>query len=478
MVGLPLQTTVVGGKSLLVALLLVQQVAHEVVQVGHQFGIARLVDLAHAALEGLQGLRAPLLLVVGQSLVVVEHHFLGIVQRALVADVGNALPVLAAQVAAQHLRAGTHVLRRNGQQLPDGVVDAVLGHLLQRHVGHLHLGHVRVLRVHAQHLVVQAQYHRAVAAGLLVFLNGLAHHHALALRRGLRAQQNVAHHLAGQRVLVGDAVVVVHRRLCVGVLGLLAQGRGEQFVGLLLLVVLHQPVAHHHAVVHVAGVLVGERLQRLPCRLLVAHHLVDAHLRQRNLLALSLDGLHAVQGVQHAVVVLVLLVELYQYLQHVGALVVLVGQPLVDGRRVVIFLRGQEVLPQPFGIGVVLWVQLSRPLQTYPRERVLVQFALVHRHIEPCLGGIGVDVQTVFQQVVGSVVVLGTLLAHGLQEEVLVAQRVFGRQLLVADGRRLLRGFLLLALLLGLLLGLLLAFLLVLAALFGQEELTALGSQC
>ena len=78
-----------------------QDVTHEVVEVGHDVGFALRVNLAHAALEGLQGFRALVLLVVGQSLVVVEHHLVGTIQRTIVTNVDHSVPVHLPKIAAQ-----------------------------------------------------------------------------------------------------------------------------------------------------------------------------------------------------------------------------------------------------------------------------------------------------------------------------------------------------------------------------------------
>ena len=339
-------------------------------------------------------------------------------------DVDHSVPIHLPEIAAKQLRTGTNVLWSNGQQSSDGGVDTVLRHLLQTHVGHLHLRHIRVLRVHDKHLVEHPENLRAVAAGLFVLLNGLTHHHTFALSRCLGAEDDAAHDLAGQRVLMGGTIVVVHRRLRIGVLGLFAQGSREQLQCFLLLVVLHQPVAHHHPIIHVAGVVVRQRFQRVPCSLLVTHHLVDAHLRQCDFLALSLDVLDAIDGAKHTTIVLVLLVELQQNLQHVGALALVAGQLLIDGLRLRIVPHAKEILSQPLLIDVVVGIQRCRLLQAQPRQRVFSQLTLIHRQVVPAFSGQWVDIETVAEQVVGGIVVACILLPHGLQEEIVVAQGV------------------------------------------------------
>lgn len=55
-VGFPLQATVIGGKSLGFPLLLVEDVAHDRIEITYDFLIAVLIDLAHSRLERLKSL--------------------------------------------------------------------------------------------------------------------------------------------------------------------------------------------------------------------------------------------------------------------------------------------------------------------------------------------------------------------------------------------------------------------------------------
>ena len=170
--------------------------------------------------------------------------------------------------------------------------------------------------------------------------------------------------------------------------------------------------------------LVRQRLKLTPCSFLVAHHLVDAHLRQRDLLASALYVLDTVDGAQHAAIVLVLLIQLQENLQHIGATTLVAGQLFVDVLRLSIVAHTEEVLPESLLIEVVVGVQLRCPFQTDSCQRVFFEFTLVHRHIVPGFSRLRVDAEAVAEQVEGSIVVPGILLPHGLQKEVLVAERI------------------------------------------------------
>ena len=65
--------------------------------------------------------------------------------------------------------------------------------------------------------------------------------------------------------------------------------------GLVRLPVLQQPVAHHHAVVEVVRILVGQFLQLVELFFLLAHLLIDVHAARANLLAGAVDVLNAVE---------------------------------------------------------------------------------------------------------------------------------------------------------------------------------------
>ena len=160
----------------------------------------------------------------------------------------------------------------------------------------------------------------------------------------------------------------------------------------------------------------------------VAFQLVGSHSGQRKLLALALHLLQAGYGVEHVVVVFLLLVELHEDVEHVAAVAVegielLVG---LDGPGVI--ARADIVLGHLFLIHVVVGTEPGGPLQTGQSQRILMEPGQIGGLQVVGFGRMGVDTQTMVQQIEGGGVVPGILLAHGFQEKVLVAQPVCGAQ--------------------------------------------------
>ena len=435
---LPLQAAVVGGHRLFLQTFGIQDVAHEIVEVGDDVDIALRRDLRDSAMEGVECGVVVVLLILGESQIVVEGHLVGIIERSVFADVDGLVPIHLREGHLQQLDARSGILGGNLQHLLQTCLHHRVGHVLERHVSHLHLGHVSIFRRRFQDAVEQVQYPSAVALpffGSFIFLNRHPHHRGLTLSGGLGACHDALQGLLRQVFLPGDAVVVVHRRLHIRIVGLFLQGGREDLESLLLLVVLHQPVAHHHPIVQVAGMFVGKRLQRLPGSFLVAHQLIDAHLGQGNLLGTALYLFDAVDGGKHLPVLVVLLVESQQDAQHVGAVAIVVGQPLIDGRRTVELLHANVVLRQPFLVGLVLRTQFGGLLQAFHSHRVVVQLALVHGQIVPHLGSIGIDLRRTGEQLVRSVVVPRILLANGLQEDIVETKGILMTQGWNLDGR-------------------------------------------
>ena len=78
-IGLPLQAGVIGGKRLFLASFLVEQVAHDRVEIAHYCGVALLCYHAYAVLESLQRVVVVFKLIVGNALIVVERHLVGVI---------------------------------------------------------------------------------------------------------------------------------------------------------------------------------------------------------------------------------------------------------------------------------------------------------------------------------------------------------------------------------------------------------------
>ena len=78
-IGLPLQTTVVSGESLVYAPLLVENLAHQLVKIRHDILVAVGVYLRYAPSEGVEGLVFLVFLIASDTFEVVKHHLFGVV---------------------------------------------------------------------------------------------------------------------------------------------------------------------------------------------------------------------------------------------------------------------------------------------------------------------------------------------------------------------------------------------------------------
>ena len=109
---LPLEAGVVSLESLSCQALLVEQVAHDCIEVAHDGGVAVLVNDADALLECLQGLVAVVLLIVGHSLIVIECHLLGVVLPCFLTEADYLCEVFLVPGKTYELQTGGSVIRR------------------------------------------------------------------------------------------------------------------------------------------------------------------------------------------------------------------------------------------------------------------------------------------------------------------------------------------------------------------------------
>ena len=87
-----------------------------------------------------------------------------------------------------------------------------------------------------------------------------------------------------------------------------------------------------------------KRLQFVIGSLLVIHHLMDTHLGECKLLALTFFGLQTADGIEHHLEVLLLLIELRQHAEHIRIAVILGIDSLVGIDGILVFSLADIVL--------------------------------------------------------------------------------------------------------------------------------------
>ena len=288
-----------------------EHVAHDGIEVGHEVAVAVAGDLTHPPAEGIYRLVDFVFLRVSQSAEVVERHVVGVILQCRLAEADDAVVVACLPYILQELYACGGIVGLYLEHTEQGDVDERVGHLLERHISGLEFCDIGCGLWHLQHLVEEGEHGDAVAAMVLAVGNDLPEDNTFAVDVGLRVEEQ------GLGMLHGDGVVfllviVVERHLCQLVVGLFLEHAVQFGERLLLLAVLQEPVAHHHPVLVVAGVLAGKFFQFVIFLFLVALHAVDPHLGEGDILRYALDSLQTLQDFYHLVVSRFLLVELQE----------------------------------------------------------------------------------------------------------------------------------------------------------------------
>ena len=236
----------------------------------------------------------------------------------------------------------------------------------------------------------------------------------------MTAQEHTSGQGVGYLVMLKTLIEVAQGEEHTGVIGIFVEDLVVDIHGLVGLVVHEQGIPVHRLVVQVVGVLLGEGSHLFHCLLVLAQTVVEGALRQRETLVLAVVLFQLVQHADGIVVVLHLLVELEEHLEHVLLAFVTLVDPLDDRDGTGVVLSADVGLGKGFHIGGVPGIEFCRLLDTGHRFVLLLQGCVVLAEEVIDLRGIGIQVPTVSQQVEGSIVMAFLPLHHRLEEEVVV----------------------------------------------------------
>ena len=104
---------------------------------------------------------------------------------------------------------------------------------------------------------------------------------------------------------------------------------------LFFLSVLQQPVTHHHMVVHVVRMTVGEVFQRFVFLVGLTEYGIDPHLRECQSFITPFQCLHQLEGREHLLVVFLLVIQLQQDIQHIDAVLIVGIQSFIGLHRLI-----------------------------------------------------------------------------------------------------------------------------------------------
>ena len=196
-----------------------------------------------------------------QAVEIVERHLFGVVLCSWLADRHDLVPVLLCPEVLQQGEPCHGIVGSHAEHMAQRIIDLLRRHFLHSHIDCLEHGYLAVLGVALDDAVHQAEQTRAVAVGLLTLTDKLLQDGDLRLYGGGAVGQYLRTQPHGEAVLSRSHVVVGERLHGVAVVGLFLECGGENLVGLLLFVVLHEPVAEHHAIVLLVGKLRRKSVQ-------------------------------------------------------------------------------------------------------------------------------------------------------------------------------------------------------------------------
>ena len=110
-------------------------IAHDSIEVADYGGVALVGDDINAILEGVQRIVQLFFLIVGNALVIIKRHLVRIILSGVTTKGNDAVAVFSLPGVAHQLQTGGSIVRSNVECLFQHHFDAILGHLLQIHIG-------------------------------------------------------------------------------------------------------------------------------------------------------------------------------------------------------------------------------------------------------------------------------------------------------------------------------------------------------
>ena len=189
-----------------------------------------------------------------------------------------------------------------------------------------------------QHLVEEPQYLCTVTSCLLTGCDLLSQQVYLLLRSRITVQQHALRQRVGLRLMTQCLMIGTQRHQHTVVVGFRLQDFIIDLQGFLHLSVHHQRLPVHRLVVLVVGELMSQGFHLCDSSLLVALAVVYLTLRHRDALVLTVDLLDLVQHTDGLIVVLHLLIQLEEHLEHILTILVALIDALYhrDGFSVVL----------------------------------------------------------------------------------------------------------------------------------------------
>ena len=247
-----------------------QNVAHHGVEVRYDIGVAVLANHADAVLEGLEGGIQTIAFVVGDALIVVEGHVIGVVLTGVLTQFHHAFHIVLLPCVAHQLQSCHRVVGGYFEHLLQHPTDAVLGHLLGVHIRGTEQSHVLIVLRLREHLLEESQHTGAV-------FHRLGHGYLLPQQMGalLRGGVLVQQHALGQRIgylpMIQCQMIGAERHQHAVVIGLLSQHTIVHFQGLLHLTVHHHRLTIHGQIIQIVGVFLGQGFHLGDGFLLISH---------------------------------------------------------------------------------------------------------------------------------------------------------------------------------------------------------------
>ena len=300
-------------------------------------------------------------------MVIIEGHLVGVVLAGCLTEVHDSVHVFCFPGIGHQLESCSSIVGSDVEHVFQHGVDTVLRHFLQVHVRGLEYQHVRI-GLQGVHLSEECQHFGTVAAIGFVGHNLLTKQIDLVFLLGMTTQQQTFQQRVCREGIFLGLIIVAQGHQGTAVVRFFLQHLMKHLQRLFLVAVHHEQISVQTLIVQVVGILLGQFGYLFDGGFLVAHLCVAFTLGHRQAFALSVNVLDTFQNGNGIGIILHLLIEREKHLQQILPVFVPLIETFHNADGCFIILLLDIDLCQCLHVGLIVGIQLCRPLEMGQRK--------------------------------------------------------------------------------------------------------------
>ena len=287
------------------------QIAHDGIEIGHHILVAIGVYLTNTFLENLQSLIVLLLLIMGNSPIIIEFQSLGHIFHGRCTQTNDFIKIFFRNSKTQQLQTGRFVFRININYLLKNRLCLFVHPFGQKILGSQH-GHICILLLLSQHGIEKTHNLSAILITSLRTHDELAHDihlrsgfHLLIQKQRIKLQPIKA-------ILTGLIIIGGHGKHRRSISWLSRQDLLESGIRFLFLAILQIHIAQHGEVAHLVRIFLGQVFYFSKSMFNVIHRQIHTELLHTDLFRFTIQLFQSVERMNDFLIILGTIIEIDQ----------------------------------------------------------------------------------------------------------------------------------------------------------------------